>query len=295
MSRAMVVTPVLVNPQDEFPPVLFDRICEVASIENVSVLLVAQGGRVNFGALPNVRVLHVEKPLGIWGAIHRVYPLVEAAIMGGEIDAVVHNATPLYFGAQAVKRVLAALYPFEHVVGVRMHIASSLSSDPRIGRARALMECFLTVLAGILASKRPDFSEDGFSGLQGFSAERYMAWQWDWLEHTTWGGELEGQVQSVYFGCALDFREIPDGVARTWPSTLGIDFRAVVSMIDQARNLPALQNPPREAVWCALEDMGTVFIRQPWMNAATAPDEVRALISAYNLTARGPYLTYLTR
>ena len=64
-------------------------------------------------------------------------------------------------------------------------------------------------------------------------------------------------------------------------------------MLDQARNLPVLQDPPFETVQWALEDMGTVFVKQPWMNASTAPDEVCALLDSYNqTTTRGPYLKY---
>ncbi len=66
---------------------------------------------------------------------------------------------------------------------------------------------------------------------------------------------------------------------------------AVVAMLDQARNLPVLRDPPVEAVRRALDEFGSAFLNQPWMNPNTAAEEVRALLDFYNgKTTRGQYL-----
>ncbi len=149
MAKTLIVTTIYTKPEDETPPNLVQKICGLGEISDAEVLVIAQGKEIGFPS-PRVRVEHVVKPLGIWGALRYAYPVVTDIIQKTGVKRIAHNLAPLYYGVEAAEDVLSRIGLTDHTVGCRDDIASSLTDNPSVGKARALMECYLTALAGIV-------------------------------------------------------------------------------------------------------------------------------------------------
>lgn len=300
-KKTLTISPIFVK-KDEDTKNLEDRINKLS--QNGNVLVINQGEKIALNN-PNVTIHHIEKPLGIWGALKEAYQLIVENPEGEKLydksfcdslACVTHNLAPLYFESDITSKLQQEVLTkgYSHVVGWREDIASSLSDKPQVAYARALMECFLTSVAGTQSFGRPDFSLDGFTGLQAFSFDRYKALEWGWTDHTTWGGALQSQLQSYSKEQqkGLNFTMVPHRTKREWTSYLGDDRTAVVRMLDQARQLPALKEHSAQSVRIALDYLPEAFALQPWLDKKTVVQDIRDLIKFYNeTTTKGKYLT----
>lgn len=242
-----------------------------------SMIVVAQGEEINLPA--NIDILHLEEPAGIWGAVYAADKKIREVIAGHGISMVLLNLAPQYYSAEDAYTLgfLMESCCAYHIVGKRESIGYSLGSY-----TRGLAECFLTILAEIITDRTGVF-RDGFSGLQVFSADRWLAWNWLWIERTVWGGALEAQLQTVCGGFDVDYLSIPHRVERTWTSTLGErEMQAVVSMLKQALELPVFQSIRRADVVRAAQSVGRRFEAQKWLAHSVAEEQVWEIIAYYD-------------
>lgn len=293
-ARTIIVVPIVV--QDGSSKQARELSKAIYNLTEVGeVLVVNQGEKLEFDDR-RISTRYTPKPLGIWGAVHSVYDELMRIASSSTKCIIVHNLAPLYFDPHAVRTVVCAFATqgVDHAVGCRADIAAALHADPNVGYSRALAECFLTALAGVVVYGDPAITPDGFTGLQAFSRFRYAAWDWKWLERTTWGGGLEGQLQTLAFndlgGMYLAHVKIPHLVERTWDSTIGIDFSAVVNTFEGARQLPVFQNVSQDHAVRAIREFGSTFASQPWMNPETAADDILEILREYAEKVKEPFL-----
>lgn len=289
-DRILVVVPVYVKPEEDAPADLIERLGSIR--EAVGALyVVTQGEKILFpeDLRKEIFVTHYDTPLGIWGAVYKVWNIYHHnpyALKG--IDRIVLNLAPLYFDKEDICWIASGCT--DHVVGWREDIASSLSDIPEVGRSRALIECFLTALAGIRI-KQPYFSRDGFSGLHAVSVPHFLTFGWDWLRKTTWGGAVMFQIHSMMHRFSLEYQWIPNKISRTWESSLGNDARAVIHMLDQSRHLPIFEAVTSLEIQNALDVFPFVFKGQVWLNTETAKEEVKEILRHYNKhTTQGSFI-----
>ncbi|MBI2053487.1 MAG: hypothetical protein HYT41_01955 [Candidatus Sungbacteria bacterium] len=276
MDGLLVVVPVFTPKGQSVAPSLTGILEELRDTCQ-SMIVVAQGEAINLPA--NIDILHLEEPAGIWGAIHAADEKIRDAIASHGISMVLLNLAPQYYlaeDAHTLGFVMESCYAY-HIVGKRESIGYSLGSY-----TRGLIECFLTILAEIITD-RVGILRDGFSGLQAFSADRWLEWDWRWVERTVWGGALEAQLQTVCGGFDVDYLPIPHVVERTWASTLGEhEMRAVVSMLEQALELPVFQNIRRADVVRAAQGVRRKFEAQTWLAHDIAEDQTWECVEYYN-------------
>ncbi|MEK7560600.1 MAG: hypothetical protein AAB539_01440 [Patescibacteria group bacterium] len=282
MDDLLIIVPVYVDPKEEVPPDLIERLLILSDLGTLHV--VAQGRQIDLiGRHAGTFLQYFEKPIGIWGAVREAWKFYQDRKRLEDIERVVLNLAPLYFDADAVLQVARGLqYGIQHVVGWRDNIAASLSGNPAAGKSRALAECFLTVLASNRVSGIPNRSSDGFTGLQAISIANFLTWRPSWQFQTTWGGALVMQLHSIHYKFSLTDSWLEHRGERTWASSLGDDPMAVVRMLEKALTINIFSNLQQDEVERAIKAVPAVFAMQEWLDKTTAGDEIREIIRFYN-------------
>lgn len=275
-----------------------DRLHEWSRVGDLFVI--NQGERIEVNDLPaGAAVTYSPDAKGTWGSQYWALfseGWVERLLSYDWVIVCLQRTWSPQIGRALVDRAVAENAIHAHAW--RPDIAASLSADPEVGVARALLECWLTAAAQKALGVQPGTIKDGFSGLLALRAKEYVLperWTWTQDGQVNWGGALVTQLQALAKGQRLvgglsPMHEHRTAASHTFSESPQEAFNQMVKKV--AGNMFLQKHITQDALSETADDLPGWFPDQDWLQKlgpAGARSQLRQYLDCAS-AARGTFL-----